>query len=269
VDRDGFSSVAPTMPPIYRMWAKRFNRAGFATFRYDKRFLTHPDVDIPSFDQEDQIADAMSALKFLRSTPGVDKTRVFVLGHSEGGTLAPIVAERSDEVAGVIVINAVVFSVEDLLLAQVKSNPMAMQTTRSEVKRWLSQIRDGSFPPGGVLFGAGGGYWRQWIEYSSKAGSRLTRLSMPMLLVQCMSDGKFPESTLQRNLEVLRTVASRNPRAQLRELAGLDHLGFVVGRGEPAEVFMNTLIVWLNNTAHAAQQGAAADGQPATRFARS
>ena len=39
IDRDGASRVAAT-PPVYRWWAEDLTAAGFATLRYDKRFVT-------------------------------------------------------------------------------------------------------------------------------------------------------------------------------------------------------------------------------------
>jgi hypothetical protein len=245
VDRNGLSKAAPAMPPIYEMWAERLDRAGVATLRYDKRFLTHPGIDIPAFDQDDQLADATAAFRFLRGAEGVDRSKVFVLGHSEGGTLAPIVAERTGESGGVIVVNSVLFPVDELLVAQLEANPGVPSATRSEVKTLLSQIEAGSFPAGGLLLGAGADYWRQWIEYSESAVSRLSGLPMPVLLIQCTRDETLPGATLERNLQALRTVASRNARAELRELAGLGHLGLLPGKAEPAAEFMEALIDWI------------------------
>jgi uncharacterized protein len=71
------------------MWSERLARSGFAVLRYDKRFITHPDLDPASIDLDEQIADAAAALTLLRSTPGIDRDRLFILGHSEGATLAP------------------------------------------------------------------------------------------------------------------------------------------------------------------------------------
>lgn len=89
VDRDGASRVAPSLPPFYRQWAERLSETGFVVLRYDKRFLTYPDLEIASFDQEAQITDAMSAVASLRALPGLAARPVFIIGHSEGGTLAP------------------------------------------------------------------------------------------------------------------------------------------------------------------------------------
>src|SRR4030095_276780 len=119
IDRDGFSRIAVSTPPIYRWWAEGLAAAGFTVFRYDKRFITHPSIEVASFDQEAQIADALAALSALSAAREAAGHPIFIIGHSEGGTLAPVVAARAGAVTGVVLINSVVFPVEDVLVGQV------------------------------------------------------------------------------------------------------------------------------------------------------
>ena len=248
IDRDGGSRVAAT-PPIYRWWAEELSLAGFAVLRYDKRFLTHPAIDIASFDEEAQIADALAALAFLRSAPEIAGRPVFVVGHSEGGTLAPIVATRAGGVAGVIVINTIVFPVDELLLAQLESNPTVAKATVADIKSQLDRIKAGSLPPGGLLLGAGGSYWKQWIEYSTSAQTRLSELPVALLAVQSLNDETLPGRTLERNREILRAVVARNKLAQLRELAAHDHFAMRPGQQAPSPELVQTLVAWLRRLA--------------------
>jgi uncharacterized protein len=243
IDRDGASRTAST-PPVYRWWAEGLGAAGFAVLRYDKRFLTFPAIDIAAFDQEAQIADALAALAFLRAAHEAGRD-VFIVGHSEGGTLAPVVATRAGAVAGVVVINTIVFPVDELLVAQLDSNPTVPKATVAEIGEQIEHIKAGSFPPSGLLLGAGASYWRQWIEYSSSAPARLAQLPMPLLLVQCLSDQTLPGRTLDRNLEILRATAARNRRAQLRELPAHDHFAMRPRDHGASPEFMEALIRWV------------------------
>ena len=248
IDRDGLSRQA-SLPPIYRWWAEELSLAGFAVLRYDKRFLTHPAIDIASFDDEAQIADALAALAFLRSAPEIAGRPVFVVGHSEGGTLAPIVATRAGGVAGVIVINTIVFPVDELLLAQLESNPTVAKATVADIRSQLDRIKAGSFPPGGLLLGAGGSYWKQWIEYSTSAQTRLSELPVALLAVQSLNDETLPGRTLERNREILRAVVARNKLAQLRELPAHDHFAMRPGQQAPSPELVQTLVAWLRRLA--------------------
>jgi len=241
------------MPPVYRQWAERLGEAGFVVLRYDKRYLTHPDVDIPAFDQEAQIADALAAMAYLRALPDLTARPLFVVGHSEGGTLAPLVAERSGGVAGVVIVNSIVFPVDELVVAQLQAQPQVPRTTVEDVRRQLGEIRGGSFPDGALLLGAGAGYWSQWIAYSRDAEQTLSRSTVPLLLIHCSNDATLPGDTLARNVAVLRRVAEKKKDAQLRELQDLDHLGMRAGEREVASDLVQIVVDWLRRESAAAR----------------
>lgn len=244
VDRDGSSKAAPQVPPVYKMWAERLGDAGIAALRYDKRYLTYTDIDAAILDQEAQIADAVAALRYLRTqVPGKP---VFVIGHSEGGMMAPLVAERTGAAAGVIVINAAQFPIDELVIEQVKAGG-APQDYVDGLTKVFARIKDGSFPPKGQLLGAGQNYWKQWIKYSTESTKTLSRSKVPVLLVQCMDDETLPGATLERNVKALRTVQ----KAQLRLLKDHDHLGMALGSHEPSPEFMRTLIDWISTASRA------------------
>ena len=239
LDRDGVSKAAPQVPPFYKMWAEGLGDAGVAALRYDKRYVTHTDLDTVTLDQDAQIADARAALRYLRAqVPGKP---VFVIGHSEGGMMAPLVAEREGTAAGVIVINAAQFPIDELVIEQVKAGG-APQDYIDGLTKVFARIKDGSFPVKGQLLGAGQNYWKQWIRYSTESPATLSRLKVPVLLVQSMDDETLPGGTLERNVKALRSVK----KAQLRLLKGHDHLGMVVGSHEPSPEFMRTLINWIH-----------------------
>jgi hypothetical protein len=246
IDRDGASRIAVSTPPIYRWWAEGLAAAGFTVFRYDKRFVTHPNLDVASFDQEAQIADALAALAALRAAREAAGQPFFIIGHSEGGTLAPVVATRAGAVAGVALINAVEFPVDDLLVAQLDANPAISKTVVTETRNRLDAVKDGSFPPDELLLGAGVGYWKQWIDYSTSAKARLSELGPALLLVQCLRDQTLPGPTLGRNRANLREIAAKNPKARVQELAGHDHFALRPGERAASPELMSTLIGWLH-----------------------
>ena len=244
-DRVGVSRIAVSTPPIYRWWAEGLAAAGFTVFRYDKRFITHPSIEVASFDQEAQIADALAALSALRAAREAAGHPIFIIGHSEGGTLAPVVAARAGAVTGVVLINSVVFAVDDLLVAQLDANPAISKTVVTETRNRLDAVKDGSFPPDELLLGAGVSYWKQWIDYSTSAKARLSELGPALLLVQCSRDQTLPGATLGRNRATMREIAAKNPRARFQELAGHDHFALRPGERAASPELMGTLIGWL------------------------
>ena len=85
----------------FRDIASGLARKGIATLRYDKRTYVYRQP-VTSMDDE-TILDALSAIRLARR----HSTRVYLLGHSLGAMLAPVIAERSEEpLAGIIMMAA-------------------------------------------------------------------------------------------------------------------------------------------------------------------
>lgn len=98
---------------------------GIAVFRYDKR--TYSYGAMLAFDEaagkhttikEEYLDDVALAIKTLRKHPSVDPSQVYILGHSQGGSLAPLIAKENKQVAGIILAAGGARSMQDALLEQ-------------------------------------------------------------------------------------------------------------------------------------------------------
>ncbi len=84
--------------------ADALTRRGVAVLRYDKRGVgksTGPTATVTSLDFA---GDAEAALGALLARPEVNRDRVGLLGHSEGGLIAPLIAGRREGVAFVVLL---------------------------------------------------------------------------------------------------------------------------------------------------------------------
>ncbi len=88
-----------------------------AVLRYDKRSFVVPMKD--GTVRDEVIDDARAAVEVLASQPAVDRRRVFVLGHSLGGMLAPRIAEASPNLAGIIVLAGTTRPLEEVIVDQI------------------------------------------------------------------------------------------------------------------------------------------------------
>lgn len=114
-DRD--STIGPNKP--MRDIAMGLARAGIGALAFDKRTFLYPQIPIATIDDE-FVDDAVAAINFGIARQGVDKSRVFVLGHSLGGTMAPRIAQRSGSVAGVILLAPLVERLEEAFVRQLR-----------------------------------------------------------------------------------------------------------------------------------------------------
>lgn len=101
-DRDESSGANKPLKDLAWGLASR----GIAVIRFDKvTFVRSRVAGEPGFTATDEyVPAAIAAVRMLRAQRGVDLQRVFVLGHSLGGRIAPRVAVADPSVAGIVVL---------------------------------------------------------------------------------------------------------------------------------------------------------------------
>lgn len=101
-------------------------RKGIATLRYDDRGTAQSTGSFAGSTTEDFSRDAEAAVAFARSAPEISKAQVGLLGHSEGGLVAPMVAARSNAVSFVILLAAPAVRFDSLSVLQNRASLVAM-----------------------------------------------------------------------------------------------------------------------------------------------
>jgi pimeloyl-ACP methyl ester carboxylesterase len=86
----------------YKSWALHFVRKGIAALIYDKRGAGRSTGVTRSASMEDLAEDAAAGVELLKILPEIDRKRIGVIGHSQGGWIAPLAATMSQDVAFVI-----------------------------------------------------------------------------------------------------------------------------------------------------------------------
>lgn len=80
--------------------ADALTRAGYAVLRSDDRGVGATTGDKSEATYDDLTSDVLAQISYLRERSDIDRTRIGVLGHSQGGSLAPLVAQQApDKVA--------------------------------------------------------------------------------------------------------------------------------------------------------------------------
>ena len=104
-DRDEGIDLAPNKRyRIFRTLADSLARRGIAVLRMDDRGVGASQGDFDTATTEDFAADVQAGLAYLRTRPEIDGRRLGVVGHSEGGYVAPIVASREPELRAIVLL---------------------------------------------------------------------------------------------------------------------------------------------------------------------
>ena len=229
-DRD--ETIGPNRPflDIARGLAER----GIASLRYDKRSKARPqDFAGGDFDMDDETTDdAVAAIAALRATPGVDPARAYVLGHSQGGMLAPRIAALSGDVAGLILLAAPARPLLDILQEQNRyllgadgSIEPAEQAFLDELAGKVAAVRGAAtMAAKDTPLGLPAGYWRAFDAIDPVADAQA--ITTPMLLLQGGRDIQVVAADWQR----WRAALADSPRATFKHYPALNHLG-VAGEG--------------------------------------
>ena len=113
--------------------ADHLSRRGIAVLRYDDRGSFESTGDFDSATSEDFADDALAAVDFLQSRGEIDPQRVGIIGHSEGGLIAPMAATRSDNVAYIVLLAGTGVDGESILLAQQQLIARALGASEEDI----------------------------------------------------------------------------------------------------------------------------------------
>ena len=242
VDRD----VTMGRNKVFRDLAWGLASRGIAVLRFDKVTYTHRDAlaDVTDFTVIDEyVRPAVAAVRLLREHRLVDAARVFVLGHSQGGTVAPRVAAAEPSVAGLVVLAGATQPLHHALERQVRylaalrepgADPDADPTVQT-VTRQCALIDSPAFSPStpnGLLpLGVPAPYWLDLRSYDPVAVA--AQLDKPMLIVQ---GGRDYQVTVADDLIGWQTALADHRDVTIRIYHADNHLFFSgSGPSTPAE----------------------------------
>ncbi|MCF7752002.1 alpha/beta fold hydrolase [Bacillus subtilis subsp. subtilis] len=212
---------------------------GIAVLRYDKRTRVRPQDFRGDYTMDDETTDdAVAAVATLARTSGIDPAHLYVMGHSQGGMLAPRIAARSGQVAGLILWAAPARSLLTLLPEQ---NRYLLgldgqitpddQTFLDTLDRQIAAVRsDAAVSPADLPLGLPARYWRAFDAIDPVADAKA--LPLPMLLLQGGRDFQVVDTDWQRWQRGL----ARQRQVSFKHYPSLNHLGIAgEGRGSLQE----------------------------------
>ncbi len=198
---------------------------GIAVLRYDKR-TNACDVDRADATIDDIVTeDALTALDRLRGVERVES--VFVAGHSFGGLLAPRIANRDSNLAGLVMFApGPARPIADTIVAQTEhlvnldgTVTDAEREQLEQVRAVAEKIRTLDIDDDEVVNNYGGDeYYRTLKEYDHTTS--VQNLSIPRYLAQGGSDWQV---TVEEDLDIWRTALEDESTATVKVYPDLNH----------------------------------------------
>lgn len=246
----------------FAVLADHLTRSGIAVLRYDDRGVDASTGDFAAATTADFAADAQAAHAWLAARPETDANAVGLIGHSEGGLVAAMIAAHDSRVAFVVLLAAPGTPMRQLLLDQHRLLAEASGGSADEVERsgaMLAQVLDraggaessaaaaasirslltdealmtlGAPPAGRDLMAQQ--MSSDWMRALLRIDPRpdLAAIRVPVLALDGSLDLQVAAGP---NLAGIRAATAGRPDVTVRELPGLNHLFQTARTGSPAE----------------------------------
>ena len=218
---------------------------GIGVLRLDKVTYAHaPEVRrARDFTLSDEyLPQALAAVRLLTGHPAVDSARVFVAGHSLGGTVAPRVAAAEPSVAGLIILAGGTQPMHRAAVRQLRylasldpGSAAAAQPAVDAMTRQANVVDSPSLSPatpdGDLPFGIPAADWLDVRGYDPAAAA--AALGKPVLILQ---GGRDYQSTVAEDLAGWQATLAGRPGVTIRVYEADNHLFFPgSGPSAPAE----------------------------------
>ena len=250
--------------------ADYLGRNGIAVLRYDDRGIGKSEGDFSKATTYDFADDAAAGLDFLKLQKGIIPNKIGLIGHSEGGLIAPIVALRPVKPDFLVLLAAPAMEIDELMLEQARliseangSNPELLKLQLKTNSQVFTLIKKGSITDSvrrqveGIFANqirtiAQGSLTEKDIKIQAeqitktmttpwftgfmnlKPKEYLTKIKGPVLALNGSKDLQVPA---KQNLEIINEILGKNPKGILtvQELPGLNHLFQTAKTGSVSE----------------------------------
>jgi len=233
-------------------------RHGIAVLRADDRGTGKSTGDFAKATTADFATDAEAGVAYLKTRVEVDSHKIGLIGHSEGGVIAPMVAARNKDVAFIVLMAGTGVPGDQVIVAQLKaieiaggkSEPEAekdagrqaeivklIETEKDEalLQKELREKMAGDLPEAqiGIEISQLTSTWfRYFLTYDP--ATALRKVTCPVLAINGSLDKQvLPDQNLPAIRKALEEAGNR--RFEIDELPGLNHLFQTAKTGSPAE----------------------------------
>ena len=212
---------------------------GIAVLRYTKRTKKYggkaSDDPTGLTVNDEVINDARAAVELLSKQPKINSKRIFVLGHSWGGYLAPRIATGDSQIVGIIILAGSARPLEKMIVEQLQyfatlpgGSSEQLQKKLAAAEESEKQIEDPNLKSGDTvdLLGAKapGGYFLDLRGYDPPAVA--TKLTIPIFVLQAGRDYQVRDA----DYDAWKKALSEKPWVEVKRYDDLNHL-FETGKG--------------------------------------
>ncbi len=134
----------------FRVIADHLTRLGVAVYRYDDRGVGGSSGNVATATTSDFADDVLAAVEMLAGHGEIDRDRIGLIGHSEGGVVAPLAATRSEDLAYIVLVAGTSVTGEEIIYEQAALIARAVGASEDDIedqtrlqRRMFEALRNG------------------------------------------------------------------------------------------------------------------------------
>jgi len=209
---------------------------GIAVLRYDKRTFVYGKQILKEADyskitvEQETIEDAILAAAILKNDARIDANKVYILGHSMGGMLAPRIDAEGGNFAGIIILAGSPRNLTDIMLSQGEDligqlgkllRIIAVKQTAG-IKKKFEAIPDMTVEQAQKTKSFGKTYAWYFKEMNEHPTSGyLSIIKKPVLILQGEKDFQI---TVEKDFNLYKQILADKPNVTFKLYPGLNHL---------------------------------------------
>ena len=255
----------------FLVWSDYLTRNGIAVLRFDDRGTAASKGNFKTATSLDFASDVEAAVAYLLTRKEINKKKIGLMGHSEGGIIAPMVAAESKDISFIVLLAGTGIPGGQLLLLQQELIGRASGASEADLLK-TKNINEGAFAiiakssnpetikleltsyikkalKSDTSFKVPAGMTEQqffdaqvkqttspWMLYFIKHDPAITlqKVKCPVLAVNGEKDLQVPSKV---NLDAIKAALEKgkNKKVTIKELPGLNHLFQECTTGSPDE----------------------------------
>ena len=201
---------------------------GIAVFRYDDRGFGSENAELFNATTLDYALDVESAINAVKNHPNIDADKIGLVGHSEGGLIAPIVASRNSEVDFLILLAGPGVNGMEVLIEQTKAICKVNGYSKKEIEEQLKALKKGELA----------GHSHPWMKcfLELEPSVYLEKVKQPILVLNGTKDLQVLH---YQNLPAIEKALKKggNKSYEIHKLKGMNHLFQECKTGSPNEYY--------------------------------
>jgi len=225
-DRDEYLAMVPGYRP-FRQVADTLGRRGIAVLRLDDRGINGSGGDVSKATTADFADDIRAGVAFARSRPEIDGARVALLGHSEGGVIAPMVAATDPRIAAIVLMAGTAYTGQRIIDFQLRNEVMGDSAIPAAKKDSALKAVRAQFDSTTAKIA----WMRFFLAYDPLPALR--KVKVPVLILQGATDQQVTPDQAPVLEQTLK--ASGNEHVTMVVFAAHDHLFLVDSVGFPGD----------------------------------